>query len=71
MPLDEKETCDTHCLCCCSYIVYPIILIYLHYAGTDFEFVCCRDDLYRVELDNAAGDEMFYSKVRLTKLNAD
>lgn len=25
-----------------------------------------RDDLYRVELDNMAGDEMFYSKVRLT-----
>lgn len=25
----------------------------------------CRDDLYRVELDNMAGDEMFYSKVRL------
>lgn len=24
----------------------------------------CRDDLYRVELDNMAGDEMFYSKVR-------
>lgn len=24
-----------------------------------------RDDLYRVELDNMAGDEMFYSKVRL------
>lgn len=23
-----------------------------------------RDDLYRVELDNMAGDEMFYSKVR-------
>ena len=22
-----------------------------------------RDDLYRVELDNMAGDEMFYSKV--------
>lgn len=26
--------------------------------------VFCRDDLYRVELDNMAGDEMFYSKVR-------
>lgn len=25
----------------------------------------CRDDLYRVELDNMAGDEMFYSKVGL------
>lgn len=23
-----------------------------------------RDDLYRVELDNMAGEEMFYSKVR-------
>lgn len=28
----------------------------------------CRDDLYRVELDNMAGDEMFYSKVRLVSL---
>lgn len=26
--------------------------------------VFCRDDLYRVELDNMAGEEMFYSKVR-------
>lgn len=25
----------------------------------------CRDDLYRVELDNMAGEEMFYSKVRM------
>lgn len=29
-------------------------------------FVFYRDDLYRVELDNSAGDEMFYSKVRPT-----
>lgn len=31
--------------------------------------VLCRDDLYRVELDNMAGDEMFYSKVRLILLH--
>ena len=29
-------------------------------------FVYFRDDLYRVELDNIAGDEMFYSKVSRT-----
>uniref|UniRef100_A0A3B4Z5X1 Semaphorin-6B-like n=1 Tax=Stegastes partitus TaxID=144197 RepID=A0A3B4Z5X1_9TELE len=29
----------------------------------------CRDDLYRVELDNMAGDEMFYSKKRTWESN--
>lgn len=32
-------------------------------------YVFCRDDLYRVELDNMAGDEMFYSKVRVKEAN--
>lgn len=26
--------------------------------------LCVRDDLFRVELDNVVGEEMFYSKVR-------
>lgn len=34
----------------------------LHESSVSF----CRDDLYRVELDNMAGDEMFYSKVRIS-----
>lgn len=41
-------------------------MLLIYYIGTAFVCVCvfCRDDLYRVELDNMAGDEMFYSKVR-------
>lgn len=42
------------------------------YSPFEWNWICvwhkslvsfCRDDLYRVELDNMAGDEMFYSKV--------
>lgn len=36
----------------------------LQFETTVHKCVFCRDNLYRVELDNMAGDEMFYSKVR-------
>ncbi|KAF3858416.1 hypothetical protein F7725_011617 [Dissostichus mawsoni] len=32
-------------------------------------YIGARDDLYRVELDNMAGDEMFYSKKRTWESN--
>jgi len=52
-----------HCL-------YWTICIVLHWSNYPFYYLLFvaffRDDLYRVELDNMAGDEMFYSKVWLT-----
>lgn len=33
-------------------------------SNNNIKCIFCRDDLYRVELDNMGGDEMFYSKVR-------
>ncbi|MEQ2291909.1 hypothetical protein AMECASPLE_017693, partial [Ameca splendens] len=32
-------------------------------------YIGARDDLFRVELDNSAGDEMFYSKKRTWESN--
>lgn len=31
--------------------------------------LCVRDDLFRVELDNVVGEEMFYNKVRTESTN--
>lgn len=46
-----------------SYLIFMEYLsLILHESSVSF----CRDDLYRVELDNMAGDEMFYSKVRIS-----
>uniref|UniRef100_A0AAQ6ABY4 Sema domain-containing protein n=1 Tax=Amphiprion ocellaris TaxID=80972 RepID=A0AAQ6ABY4_AMPOC len=47
-----------------------ITLISWYYFGSKLPcYVLCRDDLYRVELDNMAGDEMFYSKKRTWESN--
>lgn len=46
-------------LCCVSDMWwFTVSRLFLSHCA------CVRDDLFRVELDNVVGEEMFYSKVR-------